>query len=123
MPVNYKLFKQLNALVACAILLFLLKFLFFHPVFLEVQNICRNTSLSHYTNAYIPPEWHCLKDGIFFLFYFLIRYFLYLHFKCYPLSWFPLQKLPIPSPLPCSPTLPLPLSCPDIPLHWSIKPS
>ena len=28
-----------------------------------------------------------------------IRYFLYLHFKCYPISWFPLQKLPIPSPL------------------------
>jgi hypothetical protein len=22
--------------------------------------------------------------------FFLIRYFLYLHFKCYPLSWFPL---------------------------------
>jgi hypothetical protein len=28
-----------------------------------------------------------------------IRYFLYLHFKCYPLSWFPLWKPPIPSPL------------------------
>jgi hypothetical protein len=29
-----------------------------------------------------------------------IRYFLYLHFKCYPLSWFPLWKFPIPFPLP-----------------------
>jgi hypothetical protein len=25
---------------------------------------------------------------------FFITYFLYLHFKCYPLSWFPPQKLP-----------------------------
>ena len=24
------------------------------------------------------------------IFAFFIRYFLYLHFKCYPLSWFPL---------------------------------
>ena len=28
----------------------------------------------------------------------IIRYFLYLHFKCYLLSWFPLQKLPIQPP-------------------------
>ena len=27
-------------------------------------------------------------------------YFLYLHFKCYSLSWFPLQIAPIPSPFP-----------------------
>jgi hypothetical protein len=27
------------------------------------------------------------------------RYFLYLHFKCYPLSWFPLIPSPIPLPL------------------------
>jgi hypothetical protein len=44
----------------------------------------------------------------FFLFLF-IGYFIYLQFKCYPLSWFPLRKPPIPSPLPlllwgCSPT-------------------
>ena len=31
---------------------------------------------------------------------FFIRYFLYLHFKCYTLSQFPLQKFPIPFPLP-----------------------
>ena len=34
------------------------------------------------------------------LFVCLIRYFLYLHFKCYPLSWFSLRKPLIPSPLP-----------------------
>ena len=34
------------------------------------------------------------------LFSFFIRHFLYLHFKCYPLSSFPLQKPPIISPLP-----------------------
>ena len=30
--------------------------------------------------------------------FFLISYFLYLHFKCYPLSWFPLWKPPISCP-------------------------
>jgi hypothetical protein len=30
----------------------------------------------------------------------LIGYFIYLHFKCYPLSWFPLCKSPTPFPLP-----------------------
>jgi hypothetical protein len=59
----------------------------------------------------------------FFLYFF--RYFLYLHFKCYPLSWFPLWKTPYPisSHSPCSPTHPLPLSGPGIPLHWGIEPS
>jgi hypothetical protein len=47
-----------------------------------------------------------------------------LHFKCYPLSWFPLWKPPIPSPHPpCSPNHPLPLPSPGIPLHWGIEPS
>ena len=36
--------------------------------------------------------------------FFLIRYFLYLQFKCYPLSWFPLQNPSIPTPSPYSPT-------------------
>jgi hypothetical protein len=31
--------------------------------------------------------------------FFFLRYFLYLHFKCYPISWFPFQNPPIPSPL------------------------
>jgi hypothetical protein len=57
------------------------------------------------------------------LFVFL-EFFLYLHFKCFPLSRSPLQKSPIPSPLPlweCFPTLPLPSSHPGIPLHWGIE--
>jgi hypothetical protein len=35
-----------------------------------------------------------------FFFFFFISYFLHLHFKVYPLSKFPLQKSPIPSPNP-----------------------
>ena len=40
--------------------------------------------------------------------YFLIRHVIYLHFKCYPPSWIPLHKSPIPSLIPlflweCSP--------------------
>jgi hypothetical protein len=33
--------------------------------------------------------------------FFCIGYFLYLHFKCFPLSRSPLQKIPIPAPSPC----------------------
>jgi hypothetical protein len=60
-------------------------------------------------------------SGLFYLF--LIRYFLYLHFKCCPLSWFPIQKPLSHSSSPCSPTHPLLLPCPGIPLHWGIRPS
>jgi hypothetical protein len=38
------------------------------------------------------------------LFFFFIRYFLYLHFKCYPHSFFPPENPVSPSPTPCSPT-------------------
>jgi hypothetical protein len=41
---------------------------------------------------------------------FLIRYLLYLHFKCCPLSWFPLQKPPTPSYLPLFTNPPTPTS-------------
>jgi hypothetical protein len=47
--------------------------------------------------------------SVSFLLFFFLGYFLYLHFKCYPLSCFPLQNPPIPSPLPLltnPPTLP-----------------
>jgi hypothetical protein len=56
---------------------------------------------------------------------FFIRYFVYLHFKCYPLSWFtPLPwKLTSHPPTLCSPTHLLPLPCSGIPLHWGIEPS
>jgi hypothetical protein len=50
---------------------------------------------------------------IYYIFFrFFIRYFLYLHFKCYPLSWFPLQKPPIPFPLPLLTNPPTPASWP-----------
>jgi hypothetical protein len=60
---------------------------------------------------------------LFFVCLFLITYFLYLHFKCYPLSWFPLQKPAIPSPSPCLPTHPLLLLGPGSSLYWGIEPS
>jgi hypothetical protein len=61
----------------------------------------------------IPRIKYFIIKNIFipFVFYsvsFFIRYFLYLHFKCYPLSWFPLQKLPITSHLPLLTNLPIP---------------
>ena len=34
-----------------------------------------------------------------------------------------LPKTPYPIPHPCSPTHPLPLPCPDIPLQWGMEPS
>jgi hypothetical protein len=46
------------------------------------------------------------------LFFFLIRYFFRLHFQCYP-------KGP-PYPPPQSPTHPLPLFGPGVPLYWGI---
>jgi hypothetical protein len=53
------------------------------------------------------------------MFLFIIRHFLYLHFKCYHLSP---PKILSPPPSPYSPTYPLPLPRPGIPLHWGIKP-
>ena len=58
---------------------------------------------------------------ILVFFFFFFRCFLYLHFKCYPLSWFPLQKSHILSPSPCPPTHPLLLPGPGIPLYWAIE--
>jgi hypothetical protein len=69
-----------------------------------------------------------INVDIFFLL-FLIVYFIYLHFKCYPLSRFPLCKTPTPSALHyfCEgappPTHPLLPQHPSIPLYWGIKPS
>ena len=58
----------------------------------------------------VPPPMRMLHRYLVILYF--LRYFLYLHFKCYPLSWCPLWKSPIPSPSPCSPTHPplLPVS-------------
>ena len=55
----------------------------------------------------------CERDVLYF---FLIRYFLYLHFKCYPLSKLCLQKSPIHSPLLLLPNSPTPIPSPGIPL-------
>jgi hypothetical protein len=51
---------------------------------------------------------HCYFN-ILFLFYFFIRYLFHLHFQCYP-------KSP-PCPPPNSPTHPLPLLGPGVPLY------
>jgi hypothetical protein len=48
------------------------------------------------------------RDGSFLI----IRYFLYLHFKCYPLSWFSLWKHLIAFHLPLLTNLPTPASWP-----------
>jgi hypothetical protein len=56
-----------------------------------------------------------------------IGYFLHLHFKCYPHSRSPPQKLPITSPSPClyksapPPTYLLPSFLPGISLHWGFE--
>jgi hypothetical protein len=55
--------------------------------------------------------------------WFFIRYFLYLYLKCYPLSWFPLWKLPMLSPLYLLTKTPTPVSGPGIALRWGIEPS
>ena len=59
----------------------------------------------------------CCSENLHFF-----RYFLYLHFKCYPLSYFPPKKTPILSPHICFPTYPLPLPDPGMPLYWGIEP-
>jgi hypothetical protein len=56
---------------------------------------------------------------LYVLFLFLLD--IYLHFKCYPLFSFPLQKSPIPPS--CSPTHPLLILGPGIPLYWDIESS
>jgi hypothetical protein len=64
--------------------------------------------------------------GKIYFFKFSIGYFIYLHFKCYPLSQFPLCKLPISPIYPASmrvPPLLVLLHHPSIPLWWGIKSS
>ena len=74
---------------------------------LELQLTKGRVKLKHwyFDYWYNNPKWL-----LFFLFF--IRYFLYLHFKCYPLSWFPLWKPPTPSLLPLLTKPPTPASWP-----------
>jgi hypothetical protein len=89
----------------------------------SVMLACSNASCydGHELTVNISARPH-LNAFFFFGHKFFIRYLLYLHFKCYPLSWFP-SKSPLFLPLsPCSPINPLPLPGPGIPLHSSTKP-
>jgi hypothetical protein len=61
------------------------------------------------------------------IYYLFIRYLLDIRF-IYILNVIPFPCFPSKNPLsyppsPCSPTHPLPLPCPGIPLHWAIEPS
>jgi hypothetical protein len=58
---------------------------------------------SFFMHKWGRPYEHSL---LFFNVFLKIIYFSYLHFKCYPLSWFPLQNPFSPSPSLCSPTHP-----------------
>jgi hypothetical protein len=63
------------------------------------------------TQAYVLfPCYSSLNSYSISSLHFFIRYFLYLHFKCYPLSWFPTRKLPIIYPLPLLTNPPTPAS-------------
>jgi hypothetical protein len=64
---------------------------FWKPFFQSLKDLCC-------WGVFLLSFFHIAQQNDFF---FLIRYFLYLYFKCYPLSWLPLWKTPIPTPLPC----------------------
>jgi hypothetical protein len=82
----------------------------------------RVTSFSYSSVIYKCLGWDWRDDSviknIFFIYIYIyisfIRYFPYLHFKCYP-------KSSLYPPPPCSPTHPLPLFGPGVPLYWGIK--
>jgi hypothetical protein len=63
---------------------------------------------TEYISKANSPRWYFSSSFLFF-----IRYFLYLHFKCYPLFWFPLWRTPIHTPT----ALPL-LTNPPTPGSW-----
>jgi hypothetical protein len=62
-----------------------------------------------------------ISDPFFFTFL-LDIFFIYIS-KVIPFPSFPCEKSPIPSPPPSSPTYPLLLPCPGLPLHWGKEPS
>jgi hypothetical protein len=67
----------------------------FHSVQIKEYFLPRHCVL-HITLTSVPAFSVCLSVSLFFT-----EYFIYLHFKCYPLSLFPLHKYPIPYPCPC----------------------
>jgi hypothetical protein len=90
---------------------------------LRIVLICMslmNKNVTHFFRDFLAIQFFSVENFLFssvphfsfFKFYF-IGYFIYLHFKCYPLSSFPLWKCPIPSPfhlllVGCSSTYPPP---------------
>jgi hypothetical protein len=72
----------------------------------------RETEVSmYYMREEFFIDYFYLFTSLFFQFF--ISYFLHLHFKCYPES-------PYTLPPPCSPTHPLSLLGPGVPLYWGI---
>jgi hypothetical protein len=69
------------------------------------ENEAKEKKKKHQFLSVTPQcDWHQI--------FFIIRYFLYLHFKCYPLFWFPLPKHPNLSHLPLLINTPIPASWP-----------
>jgi hypothetical protein len=75
-----------------------------HPSF----HVCLEALCLVFNYVGLPQRPFCCG---FSLYIFLIRYFPHLHFQCYP------KSLPYP---PHSPTHPLPLFGPGVPLYWGI---
>jgi hypothetical protein len=86
-----------------------------HSHILALAFPCTGTHKVCLSNVPLLKCFHFKVLNFFFKFFLkniFIRYFLYLHFKCYPPSWFPLRKPPIPSPLPLHTHQPTPASWP-----------
>ena len=105
---------------------FLLVICSWHPAVIIVwqgQNAANCSLLSQGTTicTLTRREMFKIHPWLFFSI-FLDVIFFYLQFKCYPLSWFSLQKTLIPFPFTLL-TSSLTLLYPSIPLHLGIKPS
>jgi hypothetical protein len=90
-------------------LLSLLSFFLFFKILLSESRIAINVCLVWNLVDFIQT----ILNFFFFRINFFIRYFPHLHFQCYP-------KSPQYTPPPHSPTHPLPLFGPGVPLYWGI---
>jgi hypothetical protein len=105
-------------------LCYLLYLLYVHCYICQLaSSASKNKKIDFYHRPIVVSSIHSLFKNLFIYLFIYIRDFLYLHFKYYPLSWFPLQKYLMPSPLPLLPNPPTPIPGPAIPLYWSIDPS